>query len=343
VESTERSIALLLYLLHLRCLTLLGRNQTFYFEVFGKRPICISQSTSRESHSILGTSQTIRSRDDISTDYGAICFRVTYKAFSVAIHFMRSPTLITRYLTVEWSHSVSQIAPLKMAAVTHFILPDLPQAVPEGDRKAWRESTSLTRRIRTIACHRHSIETFRKAVHQILKQGVDKILIVGGNEKDQGLISTTKAIQVATEVTDVPVWCVANPNDRESFASLESKAHSGASGVVTQPLLCSHAIDVFNSYKEAGLHCVAGIAFPKSVEGLHFWLKLLGQPDLVKDEVFQSHIAHFDGGKSSLDWAKAQVAHLAGTDSLHFMPMRNSLDLKNLLSDRKLLKVAEKQ
>jgi hypothetical protein len=325
VESTERSIALLLYLLHLRCLTLLGRNQTFYFEVFGKRPICISQSTSRESHSILGTSQTIRSRDDISTDYGAICFRVTYKAFSVAIHFMRSHTLITRYLTVEWSHSVSQIAPLKMAAVTHFILPDLPQAVPEGDRKAWRESTILTRRIRTM------------------KQGVDKILIVGGNEKDQGLISTTKAIQVATEVTDVPVWCVANPNDRESFASLESKAHSGASGVVTQPLLCSHAIDVFNSYKEAGLHCVAGIAFPKSVEGLHFWLKLLGQPDLVKDEVFQSHIAHFDGGKSSLDWAKAQVAHLAGTDSLHFMPMRNSLDLKNLLSDRKLLKVAEKQ
>jgi hypothetical protein len=325
VESTERSIALLLYLLHLRCLTLLGRNQTFYFEVFGKRPICISQSTSRESHSILGTSQTIRSRDDISTDYGAICFRVTYKAFSVAIHFMRSPTLITRYLTVEWSHSVSQIAPLKMAAVTHFILPDLPQAVAEGDRKAWRESTILTRRIRTM------------------KQGVDKILIVGGNEKDQGLISTTKAIQVATEVTDVPVWCVANPNDRESFASLESKAHSGASGVVTQPLLCSHAIDVFNSYKEAGLHCVAGIAFPKSVEGLHFWLKLLGQPDLVKDEVFQSHVAHFDGGKSSLDWAKAQVAHLAGTDSLHFMPMRNSLDLKNLLSDRKLLKVAEKQ
>jgi hypothetical protein len=250
--------------------------------------------------------------------------------------------------SVEWSPHVARIhSQLSRVSVTaHFILPNLPDVYDDDLQKQFYANVPPRQRIQTIAACLHTAETLTELLVQS-RNNVDKILIVGGNAKQNhpkpGL-STLQALRVAKGVEDisnaVELWGVANPNDIHSKDEVHAKLEAGMSGIITQPLLLSHATETLASYPRDGdtntIVYMAGLALPKTAKGLLFWLDLLGQSDLADDALFRDHCEYFSAGKDSLTWAQDQLTGLDGAtnvDGIHYMPMRNTRDLVSLLSD----------
>jgi 5,10-methylenetetrahydrofolate reductase len=192
------------------------------------------------------------------------------------------------------------------------------------------------------------LESFDRALRKHQQYGVDKFLIVGGNIKEGGLstldaISRAKSLLASSsEVTTsasstTDVWCVANPNNKNSIFGVKDKLLAGADGVVAQPLLTSYAAEVLDSYPTTSSSLsttLAGVALPKTERGLLFWLQLLDHPnDIETDELFQASLQHFQSNKSPLDWAQSQIAmYPPELDGLHYMPMSNTDLLLDLLA-----------
>jgi hypothetical protein len=242
--------------------------------------------------------------------------------------------------SVEWSPHVARIQSQLNRGVTHFILPNLPDVYDDDLQKQFYSNVPSKQRIQTIAACLHTTDTLTELLVQS-RDTADKFLIVGGNSKqDHPGLTTLQALQVAKDVdisNDVELWGVANPNDKNSKDEVYAKLEEGMSGIITQPLLLSHATETLASYpRDDTIVYMAGLALPKTSKGLMFWLELLGQSDLADDTLFRDHCEYFCAGKDSLTWAQDQLTGLDGAtnvDGIHYMPLRNTRDLLSLLSD----------
>jgi hypothetical protein len=243
--------------------------------------------------------------------------------------------------SIEWSPHVARVQSQLSRGVNHFILPNLPDVYDDDLQKQFYANVPPKQRIQSIAACLHTADTLTDYLVRS-RDTVDKFLIVGGNskqEEQQGL-STLQAVQVAKCVdigNDVELWGVANPNDVNSKDGVHAKLEAGMSGIITQPLLLSHATETLASYpRDDTIVYMAGLALPKTAKGLLFWLDLLGQSDLADDALFRDHCEYFCDGKDSLTWLQDQLATLNGAtnvDGIHYMPLRNTRDLVSLLSD----------
>ena len=237
------------------------------------------------------------------------------------------------FQTVEWSRQVASVHPLLRA--THFVLPDLPQVINASLRNDFYEATSRNNRIITIQASRCTSESLKEVIRE--KEGlVDKFLIVGGNTKNSTSPSSVDAIKTARQFTKNEVWATANPNDAKSVDSVLCKLNAGATGIITQPLLSSPAVEILKGYpRDEGVVYIAGLALPKTKKGLLFWRDLLRQPELLDDSLFDKHLDYFLHQRGSLAWAQQEVMRLEGTniDGIHFMPMSNTVDLISLLTN----------
>jgi hypothetical protein len=241
--------------------------------------------------------------------------------------------------SVEWSPHVARIQSQISRGVTHFILPDRPDVFDDDQQKQFYANVPSRQRIQTIAACLHTHTSLTDCLVQS-RDTVDKFLIVGGNSKQHQGLSTLQALQVAKDAdmsSDVEFWGVANPNDENSKDGVHAKLEAGMNGIITQPLLTSHALETLASYPRGDtIVYMAGLALPKTAKGLLFWLDLLGQSDLADDALFRDHYEYFCSGKDSLTWAQDQFDILNGTtnvDGVHYMPLRNTRDLVSLLSD----------
>lgn len=256
------------------------------------------------------------------------------------------------YRTVEWHPRLINLS--KRLEISHFVLPDLPKVYSDGERKQFFDMDSKGKIMTIAACH-HTEKTLRKLVME-MDENIDKLLVVGGNEKKENFysaneiarLSSTDAIEVLLDQdSKLEVWATSNPNSEKSVGDVKNKVSAGASGIITQPLLSSLALDIFNAYpREKTMsqsddeNClrtqyVAGIAMPSNNKSLQFWLTLLRQPELENDSLFKSHMAFFQSPYfSSLAWIQRELWNLEMNtciDGFHFMPMQNICDLEDLL------------
>lgn len=256
------------------------------------------------------------------------------------------------YRTVEWHPRLINLS--KRLEISHHVLPDLPKVYSESDRKQFFDLDSKGKIMTIAACH-HNEKTLRKLVVE-MDESVDKLLVVGGNEKEQifngksrsAKLSSTDAIGVLLDQdSKLEVWATSNPNTEKSIDDVKNKVSAGASGIITQPLLSSPAFDILNAYprektisQSDGEYClrtqyVAGVAMPSNNKSLQFWLTLLRQPELENDSLFKSHMAFFQSPYfSSLAWIQRELWNLemnTSIDGFHFMPMQNICDLEALL------------
>ena len=250
-----------------------------------------------------------------------------------------------RYQTVEWSAKVASIHSQLLPRSTHFLLPNLPDIISPEQEQLYYDMNQPKTRIQTIAACLHNHDSLLKCVAASSAnnaKNVDKFLIVGGNNKGSGTMSTVEAARIIQDVTDTELWSVANPNDKMSPDRVLEKLEAGIRGIITQPLLGSHALEVLESYpRYQGTVYIAGVALPRSTKGLLLWLELLGQPDLIEDPLFRHHLEHFSSSsqKSSLSWAEDEVGDLARAatiDGFHYMPMNNIDDLLSLFRNQQL-------
>jgi hypothetical protein len=253
---------------------------------------------------------------------------------------MRGQTIVSRtandlwrYRTVEWSAKVAPIH--EQLQVTHYVLPNLPNVISQQQEQNYYDVTRSSMRIQTIAACWHDHNSLLEYVEQA--QGkCDKLLIVGGNGKGDSTMSSLEAAKVIKDSTnEIDVWGVANPNDSLSMMRVSEKIEAGIQGIVTQPLLSSHALKTLESYpRNSETIYIAGLALPTTSNSLLFWLELLGQPDLINDSVFRDHLDYFASGMCSLKWAEQELISLekASIDGIHYMPMSNTNDLLSLLT-----------
>lgn len=257
------------------------------------------------------------------------------------------------YRTIEWHPRLINLS--KRLEISHYVLPDLPKVYSESDRKQFFDMDSSKGKIMTIAACHHTENTLRKLVME-MDENVDKALVVGGNEKKEKFngtsqsakLSSSDAIEVLLDQdSKLEVWATSNPNSEKSVDDVNQKISSGASGIITQPLLSSSALDIFNAYPRQKsmsqgddeiclrTQYVAGVAMPSNNKSLQFWLTLLRQPELENDSLFKSHMAFFQSPYfSSLSWIQRELWNLetnASIDGFHFMPMQNICDLEALL------------
>jgi 5,10-methylenetetrahydrofolate reductase len=236
---------------------------------------------------------------------------------------------------VEWGRQVASVHPLLRA--THFVLPDLPDVINASHRGEFYRVTSFQNRIVTIQASRHNPDSLGRFVREN-EAHVSTFLIVGGNSKNGTCLSSVEAIQVARQFTETTrVWATANPNDPGSLETVVQKLEAGATGIVTQPLLSHPAVEILQSYpRRGGVAYIAGLALPKSREGLLFWKNLLGQPELMGDALFEKHLHYFTHQQDSLGWAQQELTRLEGAnvDGVHFMPMGNTDDLISLMTTK---------
>ena len=236
--------------------------------------------------------------------------------------------------TVEWSPKLAAVQSLINA--THFVLPDLPTIYTDQDRINYFHTVPQQNRIQTISACRHSEKTLRSLVFE-----ADRILIVGGNDKNSDskcTLSTVEAARILQTETDIQLWGVTNPNDAKSIERVHEKINAGITGFITQPLLSSHALDILNAYPHQNAIFLAGMAMPTTNRDLQFWLlKLLEQPELESDALFKSHMAFFQSPYfSSMAWVRRELYNLemfAHVDGVHFMPLNNVHDLVDLLKE----------
>jgi hypothetical protein len=254
--------------------------------------------------------------------------------------------------TVEWNPNLLAIH--SQINATHFVIPDLSRVYSEIDKQDFIHAIPISQRIQTISACNHD----EKSLNELSIQA-NKVLVVGGHDKnscqqkEKGLNKvqnneTTKtrlccsltALE-ATEIlhqrndTHFDIWGVTNPNHENSISRVEEKIAAGMTGFITQPLLSSHALDILESYPKDNATFIAGIAMPASNKSLQFWLQLLEQPELETDALFKSHMAYFQSPYfTSMAWIQREIQILeahATIDGIHFMPMKNTKDLLDLL------------
>ena len=236
-----------------------------------------------------------------------------------------------KYHTVEWSPKVAAIEP--KINCSHFILPDLPSVYSPDDRAKYLSDTAPKQRILTVSTCQHTPETLKKISADFK---ADRILLVGGNNKTRDTLSTVEAAKLLKDISDIEIWGVANPNNPTSLATVEEKLRAGITGIVTQPLLASHSLDVFESYPrdDSSTTYIAGLAMPTTAKNLQFWCRLLEQPELEKDPLFQAHLAFFSQPYyTSIAWIGRELENLstmATIDGVHFMPLGNVDDLQTI-------------
>jgi 5,10-methylenetetrahydrofolate reductase len=251
--------------------------------------------------------------------------------------------LLLRYVTAEWSWNLMSSSP--NIRVSHFILPDLPTTNNVEHQQFFLESVPKAKRIVTIAAANHNRESLiqRGKEEDFGLEHVSKYLVVGGNHKGKGSglgLTSIDALRILQEHSPMgtEIWGVTNPNDESSIRDVEIKIESGVQGFVTQPLLSSRAIEIFKSYPRHSSICyIAGVAFPKSVPNLMLWLKLLGQQDLLQDELFKQHLEYFSDARNSntVSWVKNELHTLYGLaiDGVHFMPINNIAEFLTLTKE----------
>lgn len=264
-----------------------------------------------------------------------------------------------RHVTVEWSPKLSQqiqSQPDLQGAATHWVFPDLPLLYTREHRVTYWQSIAPPQRIQTVAACHHSdwkslVATAKERWHGMTDQGDShdiqhggKLLLVGGNDKTAQTMSTVQAATILQSELfgDKPaeLWAVADPNDPESVANVQSKVEAGIVGFLTQPPLSSTAWDTIESYRNhnhKNISIVVGMALPKSAASLQFWRQLLNRPELVeKDPLFQSHLAYFSQPyTTSLAWIGRELQECITSasiiDGVHFMPLHNTKDMMALL------------
>ena len=251
--------------------------------------------------------------------------------------------------SVEWGLAVSKIYN-KLPSTTTLVLPDLPTIPPDVQEQYWNNTDAFPK-LQTVALNRHTPTSLFHRIEFLLQKqgdtGPTHFLIVGGNDQPSNDYSlrTPTAIGIIRDHFEnkLELWAVANPNDPSSIETTCAKVEHGASGIVTQPLLASHAVSTLQQYPP-NTTLMAGMAFPKTLKGLNFWASLLNPPSslLSDDPLFQQHVSHFQQqatSNTSLEWAKSQHELLLGlvTDGfiagIHYMPLHNTKDLLWLLEN----------
>jgi len=238
--------------------------------------------------------------------------------------------------TVEWSRKVASVH-WELSRVTHFVLPDLPGVLSREDQRDFFGATTPSTRIVTLVASQHTPATLEQWIQE-RSQESDTFLVVGGNAKNSTSLTSVEAIQTATRALSYDnhnIWAVANPNDKTSVENVLEKLEAGASGIITQPLLCSHSMEILEQYpRHDDLTYLAGLAMPKTNKGLEFWLNLLEQPELEEDYLVRDHVDYFTSPqRNSLEWSQDQLASLATANihGIHYMPVNNTVDLLSLL------------
>ena len=240
-----------------------------------------------------------------------------------------------KFHTVEWSPKVAEIQ--SQLNATHFVLPDLPNVYTPQDRSDYFSQVPPSQRILTVATSRYTSKTLIDSTFQ-----ADTLLLVGGNEKTSSTLSTVEAAEILSNdqhSSNTILWATTNPNDPHSIERVQQKIDAGITGFLTQPLLSSHALEVLEAYprrrpseeEDSRISYVAGLAMPQTAKSLQFWCKLLEQPQLEKDPLFQAHLAFFSQPYfTSMAWIGRELEHLkthATIDGIHFMPLGNTQDL----------------
>eukprot|EP00977_Amphora_coffeiformis_P027754 scaffold34639_cov206-Amphora_coffeaeformis.AAC.2 len=196
-------------------------------------------------------------------------------------------------------------------------------------KKGFLGAVPKDKRIQTVAACRHTIQSLSN-----LQINSDHLLIVGGNEKGNGNLTTVESVRILRERKEgATIWATANPNCESSVSSVFEKLGSGVSGIVLQPIFSSKAASVLEEYPSE-ITYVAGMALPRTAKSLLFWENLLEQPDLSDDPLFQRHLTYFTDRRSSQAWAQEQLAMIESIpciSGVHFMPLKNTKDLISLL------------
>lgn len=247
---------------------------------------------------------------------------------------MRAGTYIQ---TVEWGRMVASVHS-ELVHATHFVLPNLPGVLTPDIERKFFESTTPPTRIVTIVAAQYTPSTLERWVQDNMDES-DAFLVVGGNDKNATCMTSVQAIKTLKEsITPFhQVFAVANPNDEKSIDNAYEKIDAGATGIITQPLLCGRALEILSEYPRNDVLYIAGMALPKTIQNLYFWLKLLEQPELVEDALFQDHVKYFSSDKhvDSLAWIRNQQSSLLDVDidGIHYMPVNNTRDLLSILGD----------
>jgi len=262
--------------------------------------------------------------------------------------------LLGKIFSVEWNQSVAAVQSRLLPAAAHFVLPDLPEILSDRDRADFSAATDPSQRIHTVAtCHHETAESLLNSVAHVDPES--KLLLVGGNNRGPKTLSSVDAAKILRNERGNVLWGVTNPNDPESVETFGQKVESGMTGFLTQPLLSSRAADTMHTYRECccsngaeehkttnktttkNTTLLAGLAFPKTVRGLRFWAKLLGQEaELENDPMFQSHLAYFSQPYvTPIAWVGRELQDLLANpsiDGVHFMPLGNTDDLCSIFT-----------
>ncbi|KAL3930117.1 MAG: hypothetical protein SGBAC_011905 [Bacillariaceae sp.] len=237
---------------------------------------------------------------------------------------------LLKHNSVEWSPKVGAVQS-QLRSKTRYVLPDLPNVLTQDNRDDFMSRVSPSNRIVTVATCYHTPSTLKGSNFE-----ADAILLVGGNERSEKSLSTSDAaMMLKDENENISLWGVTNPNDPNSIESVNKKIESGIDGFITQPLLSTPAMDIFESYpRHADTKYVAGLAMPRSAKNLQFWLQLLDQPELENDALFKAHLAFFSQPYfTSMAWLGRELENLstrATLDGVHLMPLGNTEDLINV-------------
>ena len=231
--------------------------------------------------------------------------------------------------SVEWSGAVAK-AHLQLPSF-HYILPDLPETITPAMKNEFFTLIPRERRIQTIAACSHTPQSL--STYATNFNSSDRLLIVGGNDKAHGKMTTLEAIDIIADATESEIWATANPNCPLSVDAVHHKIQHGATGIITQPFLSSGATGIFDMYPLGPLY-VAGMAFPTSAKSLVFWSKLLELPNLSSDVLFQDHLSFFRNGGNHQLWTYNELLMLESIESLsgvHYMPLANTKGFRALL------------
>lgn len=255
---------------------------------------------------------------------------------------------------MEWG-SVATSRVVLPDTFSHFVLPDLgTDVVSQPQRSLFYDTLPRKCQIQTVAINNQSKDDWLRYVRHLTDEtrrtpeDLDYVnphlLVVGGNNKNVGAghlgISTSKAIRsILQHDGDRPtVWAVVDPNDANSVQSLSNKLESGATGIITQPLLSAQAFESLELYSTlvddySGVSFVAGLALPKTLRGLLFWESLLDS-NLKCDPLFREHCSYFERGGDACQWAVKQQQNLKDfnlVDGVHYMPLKNGKTVMSLL------------
>ena len=255
---------------------------------------------------------------------------------------------------------------------THnYVLPCLPSISNELRHDFVKMIPRSQERMQTIVARQHTAQSLEELLVQ--QESGARFLVVGGNAYSKSsttaaatnnskgsFLTTPQAIQfIVDRDPQCTVWAVVNPNknrgeqQQQEQEHLSAKLEAGATGIISQPLLSSLAAYHLEQYYRdlvvaqntdrhgkptAAVSWVVGLALPRTLKNLLFWLKLVGLEDAVDDDILiKDHVAWFgrNKNKGSLDWIQRQ-GQIATTlqmevHGLHWMPMDNTADLMAML------------